>query len=127
MKRAVVLAVAVLVVFAASVGASTPPHKTWLICDNGARYTHHPKACQFRIGGGHTVSVHSLHWHRWGAHRTIAHGKSSGRVRVVAYDRTQVTNSCPGVAWFYEKAKLRIKGKTRHVIRHTLQPQCNNP
>src|SRR5690349_893364 len=84
-----------LVVFAASVSADTPNSHTWLICNNGARYTHKPKACQFRIGGGRTVSVHRLHWRHWGGHRAVAHGRSSGRARVVAYDRTKVKN-CTG-------------------------------
>jgi hypothetical protein len=129
MKRAVALSVAVFLVSAASVGANTPQHHTWIICDNGARYTHKPSRCDFRIGGGRTVSVHRLHWHNWGARRTIAHGKSGGRVRVAARDRTKVTNCTgqPRTDWFYEKVTLRIKGKTRHVDGSSLKPQCNNP
>jgi hypothetical protein len=120
--------VAVLAVFAVSVSADTPNDHTWLICDNGARYTHKLKACDFRIGGSRTVSVHRLRWQFWGGRHAIAHGKSSGRVRVVARKRTKVTNCVgPRSDWFYEKVELRIKGKTRHVNGSTLKPQCNNP
>jgi hypothetical protein len=121
--------VAILFLLLPLSSANTPNDQAWLICNNSARYTHKPKSCEFRIGGG-SISVHRLHWRHWGAHRAIAHGKSSasGRVHVVARYRTKVTN-CVGsrTKWFYEKVKLRIKGKIRHVKRSSLQPQCNNP
>jgi hypothetical protein len=129
MKPAVVLAVAVLMMFvlAVAVSAETPTHRTWLICDNGARYTHKPKRCGFRVGG-RTISVHGIHWQDWGAKQTIAHGKSSGKVRVVARMRKKVTNCVgPRTDWFYEKVKLQRNGKTKKVNRFSLKPQCNNP
>lgn len=131
MKKALAsigVAAALGLTIGASVSANTPSRHTWLICDNGSRYTHHPKHCEFRVGD-HLIPVRQLHWHHWGARRTTARGKFMKKVHVLAYDRTKVKN-CVRQGdrdWLYERAKVRTGGVTEHVKRSSLKPQCNNP
>jgi hypothetical protein len=128
MKKALVsigLAAALGVVIGPSVSAHTPPRDTWLICDNGSRYTHRPKRCEFRVGD-HLIPVRHLHWHHWGSRRATARGKFIGKVHVVAYYRARARRCVhPGARdWFYERAKIRTAGITETVKRSSLKPHC---
>jgi hypothetical protein len=129
MKRAVafVLAVAVLSLIAASASSQTPPRHTWLICDNGTRYTHHPRRCEFREGNA-VIPVQQLHWRHWGALRATARAGAKKTIRVVAHRRTMVRNCVHrGADWFYERVRIHAGSVTEHIDGSHLKPQCNNP